>query len=133
MKTTVKIGGPWEFYDAFRIKHGLWQLPVASGPEIAVKPGSVITIPVHVLRPMLAPGLFALAADVPGGWTVIGGAGKFSVALGTDAQFRMEVQIPELSKDQLQDAKPQTLVAHVSQDQKPTTDLQIKVQLVSPS
>src|SRR5205823_1782481 len=65
MKTTVKIGGPWEFYDAFRLKHGLWQLPVASGPEIAVKSGSVVAIPIHVLRPMLAPAVLILTADVP--------------------------------------------------------------------
>jgi len=131
MKTTVKIGGPWEFYDAFRIKHGLWQLPVASGPEIAVKPGSVITIPVHVFRPMLAPEVFTLAADLPGGWKVIGGTGKFSVAQGTDAQFRVEVQIPELSKEQLKAAESETIVVHVSQDEKPIGDVKFKVQLVS--
>lgn len=131
MNTTVKIGGPWEFYDAFRSKHGLWQLPTAATAEIAVKPGSVIAIPVHVLRPMQAPAVFALAADVPGGWKVVAGAGKFSVALGTDAQFRVEVQIPEVSKEQLKQAKPETIVVHVSQDEKPVGDLKFEVQLVS--
>jgi LmbE family N-acetylglucosaminyl deacetylase len=130
-KTVIKIGGPWEFYDAFRIKHGLWQLPTATTAEIAVKPGSVVAIPVHVLRPMLAPGVFALTADVPAGWKVIGGAGKISVAQGTDAQFRVEIQIPELSKEQLKQAKPETIVVHVSQDEKPIGDVKFKVQLVS--
>ena len=131
MKTTVKIGGPWEFYDAFRIKHGLWQLPVASGPEIAVKSGSVVTVPIHVLRPMLAPAVLTLTADVPTGWKVTGGTGKFSVAQGTDAQFRVEVQIPEFSKEQLKGAKPETIVVHVSQDEKPIGEVKFKVQLVS--
>jgi LmbE family N-acetylglucosaminyl deacetylase len=130
-KTVIKIGGPWEFYDAFRIKHGLWQLPTATTAEIAVKPGSVVAIPVHVLRPMLAPGVFALTADVPAGWKVIGGAGKFSVAQGTEAQFRVEIQIPELSKEQLKQAKPETIVVHVDQDEKPIGDVKFKVQLVS--
>jgi len=130
-KTVIKIGGPWEFYDAFRIKHGLWQLPTATTAEIAVKPGSVVAIPVHVLRPMLAPGVFALTADVPAGWKVIGGEGKFSVAQGTEAQFRVEIQIPELSKEQLKQAKPETIVVHVSQDEKPIGEVKFKVQLVS--
>jgi len=130
-KTLIKIGGPWEFYDAFRIKHGLSQLPTATTAEIAVKPGSVIAIPVHVLRPMLAPGVFTLAADVPAGWKAIAGAGKFSVAQGTDAQFRVEVQIPELSKEQLKEAKPETIVIHVSEGEKPIGDVKFKVQLVS--
>jgi LmbE family N-acetylglucosaminyl deacetylase len=130
-KTLIKIGGPWEFYDAFRIKHGLWQLPTATTAEIAVKPGSVVAIPVHVFRPMLAPEVFALSADVPAGWKVIGGTGKFSVAQGTDAQFRVEIQIPELSKEQLKEAKPETIVIHVNQDEKPIGDVKFKVQLVS--
>jgi LmbE family N-acetylglucosaminyl deacetylase len=127
---SVSIGGPWEFYDNFRLKHGLRQLPVASGPEIAVKSGSVVTIPVHVLRPLLK-AVFTLTADLPGGWKAIGGTGKFSVAEGTDAQFRVEVQIPELSKDQLKESKPETIVVHVSEGETPIGDVKLKVQLVS--
>src|SRR5215471_18053911 len=65
---SVSIGGPWEFYENFRAKHGLRQLPVASGPEIAVKPGSVVAIPVHVIRPSLPPAVFTIAVDSPAGW-----------------------------------------------------------------
>ncbi len=130
-KTLLKVGGPWEFYDAFRMRHGLWQLPVASGPEIAVKPGSVVAIPVHLFRPMLAPAIFTLTADVPAGWRVTAGIGKYSVELGTDAQFRVEVQIPELSKEQLKEAKPETIVVHVSEGERPIGDVKLKVQLVS--
>jgi len=95
-KTSVRIGGPWEFYDAFRIKHGLWQLPVAPGPEIAVKPGSVLAIPIHVLRPILVPAMFNLTVDLPAGWKATTGTGQYSVERGTDSQFRVEIQIPEL-------------------------------------
>jgi LmbE family N-acetylglucosaminyl deacetylase len=131
MKTTVKISGPWEFYEAFRIKHGLWQLPVAPEAEIAVKAGSIVAIPVHLLRPMLAPGIFTLAADVPVGWKVVGGAGKLAMDQGTDALFRVEVQIPELSKEQLKETKAQTIVVHVSEGEQPIGDVKLKVQLVS--
>ena len=53
------------------------------------------------------------------------------MAQGTDAQFRVEVQIPELSKEQLKGAKPETIVVHVNQDEKPIGDVKFKVQLVS--
>src|SRR5262249_53910428 len=131
MKTTVKIAGPWEFYEAFRIKHALWQLPVAREPEIAVKAGTVVAVPVHVLRPMLAQAIFTLTADAPAGWKVVGGTGKFTVEQGTDALFRVEVQIPEPSKEQLKEAKPQIITVHVSEGEKPIGDAKLKVQLVS--
>jgi len=131
MKTSVKVGGPWEFYESFRIKHGLRQLPVAAGPEIAVRPGTVVAVPVHVIRPELAQAVFTLTADVPAGWKVTVGTGKFSVAQGTDAQFRVEVQTPELSKEQLKETKPQTIVVHASEGEKSVGDVKLKVQLVS--
>lgn len=125
------ISGPWEFYRAFRRQHGLRNLPVSDGPEIAVKPGTVVAIPVHIVRPELAPAVYTLTADVPTGWKVVGGAGKFAVERGTDAQFRVEVEIPELSKEQLKAVKPQTIVVHVSEGEKPIGDVKLKVQLVS--
>jgi len=72
-----------------------------------------------------------LSADTPEGWKAIAGTGKFSLEQGTDALFRVEVQIPELSKEQLKGAKPETIVVHVSQDEKPIGDVRLKVQLVS--
>jgi LmbE family N-acetylglucosaminyl deacetylase len=127
----VSIGGPWAFYEEFRKKHHLENLPVAAGPEIAVKPGSLVAIPVHVLRPTLAPAVFNLSAETPAGWKVTSGTGKFSVDQGTDSQFRVEVQIPELSKEQLKEAKPETITVHVSEGEQSIGDVKLKVQLVS--
>jgi hypothetical protein len=79
----------------------------------------------------LGPSVFTLTADVPEGWKATSGSGKFSVEQGTDALFRVEVQIPELSKEQLKDAKPQTITVHVSEGDKPVGDVKLKVQLVS--
>src|SRR5882724_9034295 len=135
----VGIGGPWRFYTDFRARHGLWQLPVAPEPELAVKPGTILAIPVHVWWRHLGtkPIIFTLATDAPAGWKIASGTGKFSVEEesnfddGTDTLFRVEVQIPELSKEQLKGAKPETIVVHVSQDEKPIGDVKFKVQLVS--
>lgn len=128
----ARIGGPWEFYDRFRSKHALWEIPVAKEPEIAVKAGTIVAIPVHVLRPAALPAAaFTLTTDTPAGWKAIGGTGKFSVDQGTVALFRVEVQIPELSKEELKDAKPQTIVVHVSEGEAPVGDVKLKVQLVS--
>jgi len=48
MTTHAVVGGPWEFYREFRRKHGLGNLPVSAGPEIAVKPERSFTVPIHV-------------------------------------------------------------------------------------
>ena len=107
------------------------QLPVAAEPEIAVKSGTIVAVPVHVSRPMMAKAVFTLTSDLPDGWKATGGTGKFAVDQGTDAQFRVEVQIPELSKEQLKEAKPQTIVVHVNEGEQHIGDVKLKVQLVS--
>src|SRR5579859_3230729 len=130
-KPIVTIGGPWEFYDHFRDKHGLWQMPVAKEPEIAVKAGSIVGIPIHILRDTLRSQTFALTVDVPSGWKVVNGTGSFEAPSGTVASVRVEMQTPELSKDQLKETKPETIVVHVSEAEKPIGDVKLKVQLVS--
>jgi LmbE family N-acetylglucosaminyl deacetylase len=130
-KPAVTIGGPWEFYDQFRAKHDLSQIPVAKEPELAVKAGSVLGIPIHIIRDVQKSQTFILAVDAPSGWKPVSGTGSFSVASGTVASLRVEVQIPELSKEQLKDAKPETIVVHVSEGEHAIGDVKLKVQLVS--
>ena len=129
-RATVVVGGPWEFYRDFRKKHCL-RIPESKMSEVAVKSGTVVSVPVHVIRPKPIPAIFTLTADVPAEWKATAGIGKFSVEQGTDAQLRVEIQIPELSKEQLKDAKPQTIVVHVSEGDQAIGDVKLKVQLVS--
>ena len=125
------IAGPWEFYNRFRSKHGLWCLPVAKEPEIGVKSGSVVAIPIHILRDAQESLAVTLSASSPSGWNVVNGLGSFEAASGTIALLRVEVQTPDLTKEQLKEAKPQMIVVHVSENGMPVGDVKLKVQLVS--
>jgi len=131
-KPIVRIGGPWEFYDAFRSKHNLLQIPVAKEPEIAVKAGTVVTVPIHILRArQLAAAVFNVIADTPPGWKATNGTGLIEVGEGAVALCRVEVQTPEMTKDQLKEAKAETIVVHISQGKELIGDVKLKVQLVS--
>ena len=96
-----------------------------------MKAGSIVSVPIHIVRDVQKSQTFTLAVDAPSGWKAVSGTGSFSVASGTVASLRVEVQIPELSKEQLKDAKPETIVVHVSEGEHAIGDVKLKVQLVS--
>jgi len=131
-KSIPTIGGPWEFYGVFRSKHDLWQIPVAKDPEIAVKAGTVVAIPIHILRRLpLAAGVFTVTADTPIGWKTTNGTGVVEVGEGAAALCRVEVQTPEQTREQLKEAKPETIIVHISEGEKLIGDVKMRVLLVS--
>ena len=45
---SVELGGPWGFYEKFFRAHGITKLPRAKEPEIAIKRGATLTIPLEL-------------------------------------------------------------------------------------
>jgi LmbE family N-acetylglucosaminyl deacetylase len=125
------IGGPWEFFDRFRSKHGLWQVPVAKEPEIGVKSGTTVVVPIHILRHVQKSETFTVTTDTPPGWKAINGTGVIEVGEGTVASLRVEVQTPEITKEQLKAAAAQTITVHVSKNGTSIGDVHLKVMLLS--
>ena len=94
VELSVELAGPWSFYADFRRAHGLNHLPHPEPPEIALQVGTTLVIPLWVRNPTSAAQEITLAADLPAGWTVQSGAGKFSIGAKQTAATRVEVILP---------------------------------------
>ena len=90
----MELAGPWSFYADFRRAHGLSHLPHPEPPEIALQVGTTLVIPLWVRNPTSAAQEITLAADLPAGWTLQSGAGKFSIGAKQTAAARVEVNLP---------------------------------------
>ena len=126
----VKLGGPWSFYEVFRQQHCLTTLPVAGPPELAIKSGTPLSIPLDVEHNASDPLTVKVSADLPNGWRLLNG-GDYALPLEARTSFRVEIETPTLSKAELDAAKPELLTVHVKQGDKPLPDLQLKVLLRS--
>lgn len=91
---SVELAGPWSFYADFRRAHGLTHLPHPEPPEIALQAGTTLVIPLWVRNQASSAQEITLAADLPGGWTLLAGGGKFSVGAKQTAAARLEVALP---------------------------------------
>src|SRR6202051_460849 len=74
----VKLGGLWSFYAEFRRAHGLTHLPHPEPPEIALRAGTSLVVPLWLRNRTAGPREVVLSADLPGGWTVPSGTGRFT-------------------------------------------------------
>ena len=91
---SVELAGPWSFYADFRGAHGLNHLPHPKPPEIALQLGTTLVIPLWVRNQTSAAQQITLSADLPTGWSVQNGAGKFSIGAKQTAAARIEVSLP---------------------------------------
>jgi LmbE family N-acetylglucosaminyl deacetylase len=94
---SVELAGPWDFYAQFRRVHGLTQLPHPEPPEIALQLGTTLVIPLWVRNQTASVQEFTLAVDLPAGWTVQSGTGKFRVAAKQTGSARVEIDLPPLT------------------------------------
>jgi LmbE family N-acetylglucosaminyl deacetylase len=110
---SVELAGPWSFYAEFRRVHGLTHLPHPEPPEIALQLGTTLVIPLWVRNQTASAQEFTLAVDLPDGWTVQSGAGKFSVAAKQVGTARVEINLPPLTANaqRKQDAREVTVRA----------------------
>ena len=92
----AELAGPWSFYDDFRREHGLTHLWHPEPPEIALQAGTILVIPLWLRNQTSGPREVTLSADLPAGWKLQSGAGKFVVAAKQVAAARVEIGLPEL-------------------------------------
>jgi LmbE family N-acetylglucosaminyl deacetylase len=128
----LHLGGPWLFYEEFRQAHELINLPVRKNPEIAVKSGSLVGIPLVVTRQANAPVEIALKISAPEGWKVTTGEGAIALPAERESALRVEVQAPELAGDPLKAAKPEKIVVQLMVAGKPANSVSLAV-LLRPS
>jgi LmbE family N-acetylglucosaminyl deacetylase len=104
------IAGPWGYYEAFRSVHQMKKLPVArGGAEIAVKSGSVLTIPLMVTHKADLPREIIIKVTVPSGWKLISGEGKLRLPDEETTPLRVEVQTPDVPAKDLKNSQPESI------------------------
>jgi len=128
----LRMGGPWDFYREFRKRHNLEKLPEAATPEIAIKSGTTLMIPLIVEHsPATGANALMISVDVPQGWRVESGAGNFRLPLEKLTSLRVDIAVPALAADEAKAKGTQYVTVLAELEGKPIGDVKLKVQLVS--
>jgi LmbE family N-acetylglucosaminyl deacetylase len=125
----IELAGPWGFYSEFRRAHGLENLPHPEPPEIALQAGTTLVIPFWLRNETASAQEITLAVDLPAGWKVESGDGKFLVAAKQVAAGRVEISLPALNdwKETKQDA--QEVTVHGTSNGKSIGTVKLRVEL----
>jgi LmbE family N-acetylglucosaminyl deacetylase len=126
---SATLGGPWGFYEKFREVHGLTTLPVTNVPEIAIKAGEPVYVPLEVRRVLKEDSKISIKADLPASWKVKSGTGEFLLPLERSTALRVEIDTPTLSAEELKSAKAQEIVIHVEENGKEIGEVKLRVLL----
>jgi LmbE family N-acetylglucosaminyl deacetylase len=91
---SLELAGPWSFYAEFRRAHGLNHLPHPEPPGIALQLGTTLVVPLWIHNQTSTAQEITISADLPSGWALQSGAGKFSIGAKQTAAARVEVSLP---------------------------------------
>jgi len=128
----VTLGGPWRYYGLFRYKHGLQSLPTAPAPEIAIKSGSTLIVPMMIQHAdPLIPLLVSVKVETPAGWKVNSGQGEMELAAESFTALRVDVDTPVLPADELKKAQPQEITVRVEVNGKSIGDVKLRAVLMA--
>jgi LmbE family N-acetylglucosaminyl deacetylase len=101
---SIELARPWSFYADFRRAHSLENLPHPEPPEIALQAPGTLIIPLWLRNETASAQDVTLSVDLPSGWKVQSGAGKFKIAPKQVAGARIEIELPAMN---VADAKKQ--------------------------
>ena len=124
-----ELAGPWSFYAEFRRAHGLENLPHPEPPEIALQAGTTLVIPLWLRNETAAAQEITLAVDLPAGWKVESGDGKFRVAAKQVAAARVEISLPALSDAKATKQDAQEVTVNASSNGKSIGSVKLRVEL----
>lgn len=124
----MELGGAWKFYAKFYPAHGLNHLPLAKVPEIGIKSGTELVIPIVVLHDPAKPLTVSVTVNLPEGWK-LGHENQFALPAEASTSFPLTIETPSLSKEELKKVKPQELTVHAEAEGKPAGEITICVLL----
>jgi hypothetical protein len=129
--TTVKLGGPWGYYQSFREAHCLSALRVVDPPEIAVMAGAQVYVPLTVVHAGNKALKLQLKVEAPKGWKVTSDEGEIALPAEATSEMRVEVETPTLTASELKANGPQEIIVHTLADGTPAGDVKLRVLLRS--
>lgn len=127
----MALGDPWSFYEKFRVAHKLAGLPRAASPEIAVKAGTGVGVPLIITRKPGSPSEITIKATAPSGWKVTSGAGNFRLPDEETIYLRVELQSPDVPEKELKGRQPDSIVVSAQAGEKSIGEVELKVTLRS--
>jgi LmbE family N-acetylglucosaminyl deacetylase len=123
----VELGGAWQFYEEFYPRHGLCHLKVAKIPEIGVKTGTTMVIPLVILHDPAKALAVKVTAVLPEGWKAGHGTGNLQLPAEASTTFPVHVETPALSGEALKKAEPQEVRVRVEAEGKPVWEVRLRV------
>jgi len=123
------LGGPWKFYGEFYPAHGLCDLPIAKSPEIGIKAGTSVIVPIVVLHDPAKPLDVTVSVKAPVGWYVKSGSGKFALPAEPSTFLRIEIETPSLSGAELKKATAQDVIVLVDTAGQSIGEVNLRVRL----
>jgi len=127
--TTVELGGPWNFYKQYRKEHCLSELPVAKTPEIAIKSGNTLSVPITICHDAAGELDITVNASAPSGWKVVSGTGKLKLPAEPRTNLRVEMETPVLTEADLRTGKTEIIRVQVEEAGRMTQTVELKVAL----
>src|SRR6267378_5836734 len=121
---SVELGGPWSFYGKFRRAHGLTRLPQAAVPEIAIKRGATLLIPLELRNHTDTAKTIIITTKLPEGWTAQTGAGSIVLEPQSDFHWQVTMDAPKAETKGLQEIE-----CRAESDGKVLANIRISVQL----
>jgi len=125
----IGLGGVWLFYEEFYPAHGLCQLRVAKMPEIGVKSGATLVVPLAIRHDSSKPLPVNLAVKAPEGWRVTDGAGQYVLPAEESTSVAVHIETPTLSAEELKKAVSQELHISAEAGGKPAGEVRLRVLL----
>jgi len=125
----MSLDGPWGFYTFFRMAHGLNHLPIAKVPEIAVKAGMPVYVPLLVRHGTDEALKVTVNAEVPAGWKVTAGQGEFALPAESSTAMRVEVDTPALSDEELKKEQPREITVRAESGGNSIGEVKLRVLL----
>src|SRR6202795_416225 len=126
---SVELAGPWNYYADFRRAHGLTHLPHPEPPEIALQAGTDLVIPLWLRNQSSAAQEGNLTVNVPTGWMVGSGGGKFTIAAKQTAATRIEAKLPLLGEGAGSKTDAQEVSVHAECSGQSVGDVKLRVEL----
>ena len=125
----VELGGPWQFYANFYPAHGLCHLKIAATPEIGIKAGSTLIVPLVISHEPTKPAELSLTVKLPEGWKTGPTDMKFLLPGEGSSAVSFHIATPALSAEELKKATPQEVRVTADVDGKPAGEVILKVAL----
>ena len=124
----IELGGPWKFYAEFYPAHRLI-LPTAKLPEIAIKSGTTLVVPIVIVHDATKILPISFTVKVPEGWKLVHGGGQFLLPAEASTFLGVQIETPTLTAEQLKKAVPQEVTVRAESESKPLGEVTMHVLL----